>query len=85
GPGSAGRQEEIAEEVARLLAGVLYLEPDRLDPEETFLTLGVDSILGVEFVAAVNAAYPVGVKATALYDHPTPAAFARHIAESLGA
>ncbi|NXY98950.1 KR domain-containing protein, partial [Streptomyces sp. BR123] len=81
----AGRQEEVTGEVARLLAGVLYLEPDQLDPEETFLTLGVDSILGVEFVAAVNAAYPVGVKATALYDHPTPAAFARHVAESLGA
>ncbi|MFJ4012636.1 beta-ketoacyl synthase N-terminal-like domain-containing protein [Streptomyces sp. NPDC090026] len=80
-----GRQEEVVEEVARLLAGVLYLEPGRLDPEETFLTLGVDSILGVEFVAAVNAVYPVGVKATALYDHPTPAAFARHVAESLGA
>ncbi|MEU2394184.1 beta-ketoacyl synthase N-terminal-like domain-containing protein, partial [Streptomyces sp. NPDC007369] len=82
---TAGRQQEVTDEVARLLAGVLYLEPDQLDPEETFLTLGVDSILGVEFVAAVNAAYPVGVKATALYDHPTPAAFARHVAESLGA
>jgi acyl transferase domain-containing protein len=70
-------------EVTRLLAAVLYQEPDELDLEQTFQTLGVDSILGVEFVAAVNAAYPVEVKATELYDHPTPAAFARLVAGRL--
>ncbi len=64
---------------------MLYLETDELDVEQTFLTLGVDSILGVEFVTAVSAAYPVEVKITALYDHPTPAAFARHVTALLGA
>ncbi|MBB1242379.1 KR domain-containing protein [Streptomyces durbertensis] len=84
--GVASRGEEaVATEIARLLATVLYLEPDELDMEATFLTLGVDSILGVEFVAAVNKVYPVDVKATALYDHPTPMAFARHVAGRRGA
>ncbi|MFI2710523.1 beta-ketoacyl synthase N-terminal-like domain-containing protein [Micromonospora sp. NPDC018662] len=75
----------VTAEITRLLAAVLYQEIDELDVEQTFLTLGVDSILGVEFVSAVSAAYPVEVKITALYDHPTPAAFARHVTALLGA
>ncbi|MGW2421090.1 SDR family oxidoreductase [Streptomyces sp. NPDC001709] len=78
------QEAAVAEEIGSLLAGVLYLEPGELDRELTFQDLGIDSILGVEFVAAVNAAYPVEVKATALYDHPTPVAFAQYVAGLLG-
>jgi acyl transferase domain-containing protein/acyl carrier protein len=81
---TAHQEAAVTEEIGSLLAGVLYLEPGELDRELTFQALGIDSILGVEFVAAVNAAYPVEVKATALYDHPTPVAFAQHVAGLLG-
>ncbi|MEU3838478.1 beta-ketoacyl synthase N-terminal-like domain-containing protein [Streptomyces sp. NPDC028635] len=74
----------VSGEVAEVLAGVLYMEPGDLDTEQTFQTLGVDSILSVEFVALVNARFATDVKATELYDHPTPAAFARHVAAQLG-
>jgi acyl carrier protein len=56
------------------------MDPADLDPEQTFQTLGVDSILSVEFVALVNARFGTDMKATELYDHPTPSAFARQVA-----
>ncbi|MDQ0847810.1 beta-ketoacyl synthase N-terminal-like domain-containing protein [Streptomyces sp. V1I6] len=77
--------DRVAEEVGEVLAGVLYMEPADLDPEQSFQMLGVDSILSVEFIALVNAKYATDIKATELYDHPTPAAFARHVAATLGA
>ncbi|MEU1651360.1 beta-ketoacyl synthase N-terminal-like domain-containing protein [Streptomyces pristinaespiralis] len=76
--------DRVAEEVGEVLAGVLYMEPADLDPEQSFQMLGVDSILSVEFIALVNAKYAIDIKATELYDHPTPAAFARHVAATLG-
>ncbi|GAA2607616.1 MULTISPECIES: acyl carrier protein [Streptomyces] len=63
----------------RVLAQVLRVQPERIDPHQTFHSLGVDSMLTVEFVATVNAHYASRIDATALYDHPTPAAFARHL------
>lgn len=74
---------QVADGVREVLAGVLYTEPGELDTGQTFQTLGVDSILSVEFVALVNARYGTDVKATELYDHPTPDAFARHVAAQL--
>jgi acyl carrier protein len=56
------------------------MDPADLDPEQTFQTLGVDSILSVEFVALVNARFGTDIKATELYDHPTPSTFARQVA-----
>ncbi|MGW0737844.1 acyl carrier protein [Streptomyces sp. NPDC002851] len=79
-----GFAERVAGEVGEVLAGVLYVEPTQLDPEQSFAMLGVDSILSVEFVALVNAKYGTDIKVTELYDHPTPAAFACHVAARLG-
>jgi acyl carrier protein len=41
-------------------------------------------MLSVEFVAALNARYGTRIAATALYEHPTPQALARHVAAELG-
>nr|WP_311948075.1 beta-ketoacyl synthase N-terminal-like domain-containing protein [Halomonas piscis] len=71
-------------ELTEMLASVLYLSPDEVAPRQPFHDLGVDSILGVEFVNTVNGRYGLDIKATTLYDHPTLAAFAAHVAEMLG-
>ncbi|GAA3755612.1 beta-ketoacyl synthase N-terminal-like domain-containing protein [Salinactinospora qingdaonensis] len=70
----------LERELSELLASVLYLAPEELDPRLTFQDLGVDSILGVEFVSLVNERFGVSIKATVLYDHPTPSALAGHVA-----
>ncbi|RII13441.1 Polyketide synthase PksL [Streptomyces sp. YIM 130001] len=81
---NAARTGRVAEQVGEVLAEVLYMEPGGLDLEQTFQTLGVDSILSVEFVALVNARFGTDIKATELYDHPTPSAFARQVAKAAG-
>ncbi|MER7176087.1 phosphopantetheine-binding protein [Streptomyces mesophilus] len=65
--------------VIQALAAVLRTEPDRIDPEQSFRTLGLDSIHTAELMAAINARFGTAVVADALYDHPTPAALARHV------
>lgn len=82
-PRDDGRDaDQVARDLREVLAGVLYMEPEALDPEHTFQTLGVDSILSVEFVALVNARFGTDLKATELYDHPTPSALARRVASA---
>lgn len=79
-PGGA----DLLGELITVLADALGVKAEAIDPEQPFQLLGLDSMLTVEFVAVVNARYGTRIKVTALYDHPTPAAFARHVAPQLG-
>jgi acyl carrier protein len=79
-PGGA----DLLGELITVLADALGVKAEAIDPEQPFQLLGLDSMLTVEFVAVVNARYGTHIKVTALYDHPTPAAFARHVAPQLG-
>ncbi|MGN9796089.1 acyl carrier protein [Streptomyces sp. OZ13] len=80
----AAPTDDVVSELVTMLAGVLHLKPEKIDPEQTFRAIGLDSLLVVEFVATLNARYGTAVKAAALFDHPTPLAFARHVARELG-
>ncbi|MFI6475185.1 acyl carrier protein [Streptomyces sp. NPDC050516] len=66
-----------------VLADVLRTTPDRIDPAETFRLLGLDSMLSVQFVAALNSHYGTDVRADVLLDHPTPTALARHLTRAV--
>jgi acyl carrier protein len=70
-------------DVVEVLADLLMLEPQDIDARQSFRFLGLGSLQAVEFVAGVNARCGTSVKAPALFDHATPAAFARHIAREL--
>ncbi|MGW3154340.1 phosphopantetheine-binding protein [Streptomyces sp. NPDC001089] len=76
---------DVLAELTAVLAGMMGVEPQRLDAQDSFRLLGLDSMLSVEFVAALNARYGTRIAATALYEHPTPAALARHLAAELAA
>ncbi|MFG2601676.1 phosphopantetheine-binding protein [Streptomyces sp. NPDC048462] len=75
---------DMVTDLVAVLADALRLKPEKIDPEQTFRSLGVDSLLTVEFVATVNGRYGSAVKASVLLDHPTPLDFARHMARELG-
>lgn len=64
----------------RMLADVTRRAPATLDPGQPFPEIGLGSLLGVEFVATVNARFNTGIKAAAVLDHPCLTAFARHLA-----
>ncbi|OIK06043.1 hypothetical protein BIV23_09960 [Streptomyces monashensis] len=75
---------DVLTALVRMLADVLRLKPEKVDPEQTFQTFGFDSLLAVEYAATVNAHYGTSVKAAVLVDHPTPLAFARYMMRELG-
>jgi acyl carrier protein len=79
-----GARGDILAELTAVLAGVVHVDPDRVDPEQPFPVLGLDSLLTVEFVAAVSRHFGVRIAAAALYEHPTPALLARHVAAVRG-
>ncbi|MFE9636681.1 phosphopantetheine-binding protein [Streptomyces sp. NPDC006463] len=76
---------DVLSDLIAVLGDVLRVDPERIDPEQTFQFLGLDSLLTTEFVAVVSARYGIRVPATDLYDHPTPAAFAREVARAAAA
>jgi len=49
----------------------LMLDEGELDPCKDFVSLGLDSVLGVEWVQLINQQYATNVPVTALYDFPT--------------
>ncbi|MFH8342763.1 phosphopantetheine-binding protein [Streptomyces sp. AM6-12] len=71
---------DLLVELTAVLAGVVHADPDRVDPEQPFPVLGLDSLLTVEFVAAVAERFGVRIAGAALYEYPTPALLARHLA-----
>lgn len=81
--GSTADRAAVRREVTGLLAQVLYLDVEQIDPESPFQDLGVDSVLGVELVRGVRARFSVPVTSTALYEHSTVARFGDHVASLL--
>ncbi|WP_374201013.1 phosphopantetheine-binding protein [Streptomyces bambusae] len=68
-----------------MLGDVLRVRPERIDPDRTFESLGLDSLLTVEFVEVVNARYGTQLPATEVAEQRTPLAFARQVVREVGA
>ncbi|MFE9395282.1 acyl carrier protein [Streptomyces flavidovirens] len=71
----------LVTELVELLAGLLRLRPEQIDPGQTFRSLGVGSVQTVKFVSLVKARWGGDVKVTSLFEHPTPLALAGHVAQ----
>ncbi|MFI2620585.1 phosphopantetheine-binding protein [Streptomyces sp. NPDC018584] len=76
----AAHDADVLAQIVRMLADVLRVKPEKIDPQHTFRTCEVDSLLAMEYVATVNAYYGTAIRPAALIDHPTPQAFARYVA-----
>ncbi|HVI46509.1 MAG TPA: SDR family NAD(P)-dependent oxidoreductase [Chitinophaga sp.] len=60
---------QLQQELAESLGAVLYLPGQDIDTKECFLNLGLDSVLGVEWIMQINKQYELSLPATVLYDH----------------
>ncbi|WP_327692569.1 phosphopantetheine-binding protein [Streptomyces sp. NBC_00459] len=66
-------------------AGAILSHPDpgALSADTGFRSLGFDSVTSVEMSNRLGAATGLSLSATAVFDHPTPAAVADHLGERL--
>ncbi|MFF0562007.1 phosphopantetheine-binding protein, partial [Streptomyces sp. NPDC004266] len=75
-----GREELVLGLVREHVAAVLgHGSPDRIDAERGLLDLGFDSLTAVEFRNRLGAVTGLRLPTTVVFDHPTPAALARHL------
>lgn len=72
--------ESIEDFLAGSLAQILYLEGDAIERDQSFIDLGLDSVLAVEWVQAIRTKYGVKIPATKVYDYPTVEALTFHLA-----
>ncbi|MCW2306576.1 SDR family NAD(P)-dependent oxidoreductase [Rhodobium gokarnense] len=75
----------VKSEIIASLAETLMIEPSDIRAGDSFLDLGLDSILAVTWIRGLNARYGIELPATAVYAHPSVGALAEHIAALLPA
>jgi polyketide synthase PksN len=64
-------QEQLQRQLATSLAEALYLSASDIDVEKSFIDLGLDSIVGVEWLNTINKKYKIAIPASVVYDYPT--------------
>ncbi|WP_405668158.1 SDR family NAD(P)-dependent oxidoreductase [Streptomyces sp. NBC_01166] len=75
--------DRLVAELAASLADALYMVEEEIDPDTKFTDVGLDSIVGVEWMNAVNKRYGLDLTVTRLYDHPTLVDLSAHIVQEL--
>ena len=75
--------QDLVNELAELLAAELFVGVEDIDPDRSFVELGLDSILAVEWVQAVNRRFGLSVSATRIYEFPTLRQFAALVASDV--
>lgn len=74
----------IQKELVTLLTDLLYLEEGEVDDTQTFVALGLDSILGVELVKKINNKWKLSIPTSQIYSYPTVLELSNYISLSLG-
>jgi len=75
--------ETLQEELATSLAEALYMKQSDVDMDANFIDMGLDSIIGVEWIQAVNKQYGITIMATKVYDYPNIREFAGFLEKEL--
>ncbi|MFC9328319.1 SDR family NAD(P)-dependent oxidoreductase [Kitasatospora sp. NPDC057015] len=84
GLGTGQRRALVQETVLANIATVLgHGAQDTIGLQRTFKELGFDSLTAVELRNRLNSATGLRLSATLVFDHPTPAALAAHVADEL--
>ncbi|ALA42994.1 polyketide synthase [Paenibacillus peoriae] len=71
--------EILQEELTTSLAQALYIDRSDIDSDRNFVDLGLDSIIGVEWVRSINKHYNTAITATKVYDYPTIRDFSKFV------
>ncbi len=62
--------DKIKETLKKSLAEILYIDISEIEEEQKFVDLGLDSIVGVEWITTINKIFDLNIKANKLYNYP---------------
>ncbi len=79
----SGPTDSIVEALSHSLAKALYMDIVDIDIHKSFIDMGLDSIIGVEWISHINKQYGLSISATVVYDHTTIHAFAHYLEKVL--
>ncbi len=65
------------------LAKTLFMELEEISGDGSFIEIGVDSIIAVQWIKGVNAAFSLALKATILYEYSTIESLSAHVHDQL--
>ncbi|MFF6816300.1 SDR family NAD(P)-dependent oxidoreductase, partial [Streptomyces sp. NPDC012403] len=82
---SEAEQEQVLTDLVRTQAALVlgHASADLIGPEQTFKAAGFDSLAAVELRNRLNATTALRLSGALTFDHPTPAAMARHLKSRL--
>jgi polyketide synthase PksN len=64
-------QTQLQAQLVESLAEALYLNSSDVEIDKSFMDLGLDSIVGVEWLNTINKRYKLAIAASVVYDYPT--------------
>jgi polyketide synthase PksJ len=73
----------IVDFLRQSLAIALFMECEEIDEGTVFTEYGLDSIIAIQWIKAVNAEYDTSIRASVLYEYPTVSALAQHLVGQL--
>ena len=53
--------QDIAQEITKIIAEIIEKEPGEIDPDAKFTDLGVDSMMALEMLAAIEKKYKIAI------------------------
>ncbi|NOT89845.1 MAG: SDR family NAD(P)-dependent oxidoreductase [Lysobacter sp.] len=71
--------DRIQKELRLMLAAVLHARPEDIELRKPLVELGLDSVLGTEFVLAINQKFATALSSVGIYDHPNVFALAQYL------
>nr|DAC82026.1 TPA_exp: polyketide synthase [Kiritimatiellota bacterium] len=76
-------KEALQKELVSSLAKALYIKPGSIDMDKPFIDMGLDSIVGVEWINGLNKQYGLSIAATKVYDYSSLVEFSRFFEQEL--
>ena len=76
---------QLLHDLKASLAEALFMESSDVDVRKPFTDLGLDSIIGVEWIKTINKRYGTQLSATRVYDHPSVAELAAFLHAEIAA
>ncbi|WP_313920642.1 SDR family NAD(P)-dependent oxidoreductase, partial [Tahibacter sp.] len=79
GSGDLARRARVSEALLERLCSVLKLDAGDVDIDAAFADYGLDSIVGIEFVKALNASLSLDLETTVIFDYSSISQLTSHI------